>query len=296
MLLSSQEWTQRAKAHRDLFSPIADAFLERRSLGRTHAVHDFLFTYYNLSPSKLKEWVPSFEEALQLDDLKAAPLFSDYWFQVIGNTLKLNPERLQGQALASVGFIEQLCDTINERPPRFGCFGLHEWAMVYRSTIEEVRHQGYQLRLPPDALAKFVESQNLCCTHYDAFRFFTPSAAPLNLFKPTLEERLENEQAGCLHANMDIYKWAVKLWPWIGADFIGRAFLLAVEGRELDMRASPYDLEEQGYSPIRIETEEGRREYQALQQRYAKKATALRSELSQFCKRLRAWKSDAAIL
>jgi hypothetical protein len=112
------------------------------------------------------------------------------------------------------------------------------------------------------------------------------------VLKPSLDDRIQNEQAGCLHANMDIYKWATKLWPWIGSDFIAKTFALAVEGRELDMRASPYDLSEQGYSPIRIETEEGRREYQRLQQEYAQKTTALRQELADFCRRLRAWSNQ----
>ena len=58
--------------------------------------------------------------------------------------------------------------------------------------------------------------------------------------------------------------------------------MLALEGRELDIRASPYDLGKYGYPPICIETEEGRREYQ--QQRYAERSTLLRKELLAFCK------------
>lgn len=270
--------------------PMADAFLYRRGLGQKHPVHDFLFTYYTFSPTKLKQWVPAFEEALSIETKDDLHGFGDYWYEVHNNTLLPNPKRLQGQAGALVAFIEELCNAVLTRTPRFGCFGLHEWAMVYRLPPEELRHIGCRLRLPPDELARFVESQNLRCTHYDAFRFFTPQAEPLNLFKPTLENRLQNEQAGCLHTNMDIYKWATKLWPWIGSDFIANAFLLALEGRELDMRASPYDLQEHGYPPIRIETEEGRKEYQLLQQQYAQKTLGLRQALAAFCSRLRAWR------
>lgn len=289
--LSVEEWTRRTKAHEGLVFPMADAFLQRRSLGEKHPVYDFLFTYYPFSPAKLKLWVPSFEEALIVEKKAQRHRFSEYWFEVSEGILKLNPHRLHGQALALVAFVEELCNAILERTPRFGCFGLHEWAMVYRLSPEELRHTGQRLRLPPDELARFVESQNLCCTHYDAFRFFTPQAEKLNVFKPTLEHRIQNEQAGCLHANMDIYKWATKLWPWIGSDFIAKAFLLAVEGREIDMRASPYDLEEQGYAPIRIETEEGRKEYQQQQLQYAQKTLGLRQELASFCARLRAWRA-----
>ncbi len=288
--LSLEKWTQRADVHKKLVSPIADAFLQRRGLGRKHPVYDFLFTYYTFSPAKLKQWVPSFEEGLCVEGGKDLSCFGEYWFKREGAILYLNPERFQGQALALVGFIEELCQAVTERAPRFGCFGLHEWAMVYRLSQEELRHRGYRLRLSQEKLSLFVESQHLCCTHYDAYRFFTPQAKPLNVFQPTLQERLQNEQAGCLHANMDLYKWATKLWPWIGSDLIAKTFLLAVEGRELDMRASPYDLREEGYDPICIETEEGRRQYQGLQQKYAEQSKNLRQELAAFCSRLRAWK------
>lgn len=296
-LLSLEDWTERAKTHQELVSPMADAFLQRRGLQQKHPVYDFLFTYYSFSPAKLKQWVPSFEEALSVDvgDIAELPCFGDYWFELNNRTLRLNPQRLQGRWRALITFIEELCRAISERTPRFGCFGLHEWAMVYRLPSEELRHSDYRLRLPPDELARFVEGQNLCCTHYDAYRFFTPQAEPLNLYKPTLQNRLQNEQAGCLHANMDLYKWATKLWPWIGSDFIAKAFLIALKGRELDMRASPYDLQEQGYAPICIETESGRKEYQLLQQQYTQNTVGLRQELAAFCGRLRAWLDQSHI-
>jgi hypothetical protein len=124
-----------------------------------------------------------------------------------------------------------------------------------------------------------VESQALVCTHYDAFRFFAPSARPLNATQPTLETRLQNEQSGCLHANMDLYKWATKLWPWCGGELLADAFVLALEGREMDMRASPYDLREMGYEPIRIETAAGRERYRAEQQALQEKAQPVRARL-----------------
>lgn len=285
--ISHEEWTQRAHAHALLVSPIAEAFLKRRDCRKKHPVHDFLFTYYPFSPTKLKEWVPSFEEELCIEGPEPFSRLS--WFIKEGNTVRLNVDRMQGSIRPLASFIATLCDAILEKSPRFGCFGLHEWAMVYRLSKEELRHADYSLRLSPEELATFVESQTLCCTHYDAYRFFTKDAAPRNLLQPTLDTRLQNEQGGCLHANMDLYKWSTKLWPWIGSDFIAKTFALALEGREIDMRASPYDLEKEGYSPIRIETEEGRKEYTRLQQQYAEKTRALRQELKGFCQRLLAF-------
>lgn len=284
-ILSVETWTSRAKAHTALISPLADAFLKRRELGHTHAVHDFLFTYYSCSPSKLKQWVPSFQEHL----LDVAPLrdnypwLIDYWFAFEGNVCALNKERLHDNTRKLAKFIADLCQNILERTPRFNCFGLHEWAMVYKLAPEAIRHERARLRLSPKEIADFVESQTICCSHYDAYRFFTPEARPLNVLNPLIETRLQMEQGGCLHANMDLYKWATKLWPWIGSDFIAKVFFLALQGRELDMRASPYDLIDLGYLPIRIETEAGRRQYQQEQQLLTEQATVLRKELLEFC-------------
>ncbi|MBS4167517.1 hypothetical protein [Parachlamydia sp. AcF125] len=286
--LPIENWTRRAKQHAELVSPFTDAFLKRRSRGLKHAVHDFLFTYYTFSPLKLKQWVPSFEESILISNDRRAeyPWLNGYWFQFKENMLYVNRERFQENTRGLAQFVLKLCQNILHRPPRFGCFGLHEWAMVYKLSPEAIRHNTYRLRLSPEKLATFVESQIICCSHYDAYRFFTKEARPLNIYHPTLQGRVQMEQGGCLHANMDLYKWSTKLWPWIGSDFIAKAFLLALEGRELDMRASPYDLQEEGYTPIYIETEEGRKQYQKEQHSLAERATVLRRELLSFCERL----------
>ena len=67
----------------------------------------------------------------------------------------------------------------------------------------------------------------------------------------------ELEQPGCLHASMDLYKWAYKLSPATPGELVADCFELAVEIRELDMRASPYDLRAHGYEPVAIETAGG---------------------------------------
>ncbi|MGK5643543.1 3-methyladenine DNA glycosylase, partial [Streptomyces sp. URMC 126] len=80
----------------------------------------------------------------------------------------------------------------------------------------------------------------------------------LNTRRPTFETRVLNEQPGCLHAGMDVYKWAYKLAPFTPSDLVADCFALAREIRTLDMRASPYDLTAWGYSPVAIETPAGK--------------------------------------
>ena len=79
-------------------------------------------------------------------------------------------------------------------------------------------------------------------------------ARPLNRLQPTRETVPALEQRGCLHANMDLYKWAFKLAPLTPAELTADCFELARDIREVDMRASPYDLRSLGYGPIAIET------------------------------------------
>ena len=46
---------------------------------------------------------------------------------------------------------------------------------------------------------------------------------------------------------MDLYKWAYKLSPATPGELVADCFELAADIRELDMRASPYDLRDHGY-------------------------------------------------
>ena len=71
------------------------------------------------------------------------------------------------------------------------------------------------------------------------------------------EHRVEFEQPGCLHAGMDLYKHAFRLAPLVCSDLVADCFELAWDIRELDMRASPYDLAALGYTPVRIEDQPG---------------------------------------
>lgn len=283
-------WIGLRQNHLSRVADAAEAFVQRRSREEKHPVHDFLFTYYNFSPAKLKQWLPPQGVTLQVTapDLVEMPWLLKVPVIHADDHLQLDAKAIKPHIKDLARWIMTLCDNIHNRAPRFRCYGLHEWAMVYQQSREEIRHQGYELRLSPEMLASFVESQSICCSHYDAFRFFTPAAKPMNVFQPILDSRLEMEQAACLHANMDLYKWASKLWPWVGSDLIGECFQLAHEGRDLDMRASPYDLAHLGYQPVLIETSEGRSQYEQAQRALTAKAAPLRQRLREAAKAIAA--------
>ena len=94
------------------------------------------------------------------------------------------------------------------------------------------------------------------------------------------------EQRGCLHANMDLYKWAFKLAPFTPAELIADCFALARDIREIDMRASPYDFRALGYEPIAIETTAGRADYESHQRAFAARGEPLRRRLIALAARL----------
>lgn len=150
--------------------------------------------------------------------------------------------------------------------------------MVFRGN--DIRHrESTPLRLSQDEIDGIVRSRIITCSHFDAYRFFSPDARPYNKLEPTMETRSQYEQPGCLHTNMDLYKWASKCMPWVGSTLLWNCFQLALKARELDMRASPYDLSAYGYSPVKIETAGGRAEYETQQREINQLAKPLRQQL-----------------
>jgi hypothetical protein len=273
-VLQESEWRSRAASHRERLAPIVNRHLERQNRGEKHPIYDFLFQYYSFPASKLMQWHPGLGVTLSGD---ASIFLSDGRYGRNADGVTLDPRKFPFHRLTAARWTVSLLEKTAARVPRFGCFGLHEWAMVYRQP--EVRHGQLPLRMRPDELAVFIESQSVCCSHFDAFRFFTPAARPLNSLQLTRPLIPEMEQGGCLHANMDLFKWAYKFFPWTDGELTADCFLLAVAARELDMRASPYDCRSLGFEPVRIETEEGRGEYAVLQRAISGRAVSLRARL-----------------
>ncbi|OZM78586.1 3-methyladenine DNA glycosylase [Pseudonocardia sp. MH-G8] len=280
VVLDEPTWRARAAAHRDRVGRWTDPHRERRRRGEPHPVLDFLFTYYSLRPARLEQWLPGPGVVL----LGAEELLDVPGHVRHGAGVRLDPDALPERISRTARFVHDLLVATAARPPRLGCFGLHEWAMVYRS--DAPRHGQVPLRLGSAGTDAVVDSLPVHCTHHDAFRFFTDAARPLNALQPARSEQIAHEQPGCLHATMDLYKWAYKLSPATPAGLLADCFELAVDVRELDMRASPYDLADLGYAPVQIETPAGRAEYARAQAGFARRAAPLRSRLVALCRLL----------
>ena len=274
-LLLAKHWHKLRAEHQTKVLPWITPRLERRSRQESHPVDDFLFEYYPISTNKLLNWHPGFGFALEATEIEAEE-FPSGSYEFTNNMIQIRPEWLSKNQEAAISLTDFLAKT-HERSIRSGCFGLHEWAMVLGS--EDVRHEKWPLRLSQEEIRATIDEVGLRCTHFDAFRFFTPIAAPLNPLQLTRIDQNEVEQPGCLHANMDLYKYSQRFAPVVGSDIVRTAFALAKDIRTVDMQTAPYDLLDLGVVPIPVETPEGRSQFAELQLGFAQRAQTLRTEL-----------------
>lgn len=265
----------KARAHEARALAFTDAHLKRRQAHIKHPVYDFLFEYYPVRPAHLKAWHPGLGVHLEGDAPHAS--WRDYML-IDASAVTVDLESFMARRGSAVHYIHDLLESVSTNPVHFDCFGLHEWAMVYQSDPDEIRHD-LPLRLSHADTDAVVEAHQLKCTHFDAFRFFTTPAIPLNLTVLTREDQPQNDQCGCLHATMDLYKWAAKLGPLVPGEVLLDAFELARDTRVLDMEASPYDCRDHGFGVVAIETPEGKAEYVLRQRALAARAKPLRDRL-----------------
>jgi hypothetical protein len=253
-------------------------------------VEDFLFTYYTQKPGQLLRWHPG--AGVMLSGEAAAERAGWRYYREPAEAeraaaglsaatpaVTVDVAAFQRDRRDALDFAGIILNGTAARPAQFGCFGLHEWAMVYRQDKFALRHEYLRLRLGPDGTDRVVEDNRIRCSHFDAFRFYTPDAVPLNSLQPSRGNQRTMEQPGCLHANMDLYKWAYKLVPLLPSELVMDCFELSWRIRAMDMRASPYDLDDWGYPAIRIETPDGKAEYVEHQRAFAAESQDLRQRL-----------------
>lgn len=304
VVLRQDVWRAREAAHGERVDRLVAGHLDRARRGEKHPVEDFLFTYYSLSPGRLRRWHPGVGTALAGPGARERLGWRGYSTMTTAvGTASPGGQRFDAQdgdhevvGADVADLLRRRGDAVRRardllvatasRPAALGCFGLHEWAMVYRLDQADVRHAGWPLRLGAAGTDAVVEGHRIRCTHHDAFRFFTDAARPLNALQPRRQDQVALEQPGCLHATMDLYRLAYTLLPATPSDLMVECFALARDVRTLDMRASPYDLRALGYEPVAVETAEGRAEYAAAQRGFAERAAPLRGALVEVCARI----------
>jgi hypothetical protein len=279
--VGERDWRAAEAAHHDRVDTLVAGHLARGARGEKHPVEDFLFSYYSLRPARLRRWHPGAGVVLLGAQTGERAGWRDHALVETdaGRGVTLNGAAFLARRGDAVRHVRDLLAATASRPAQLGCFGLHEWAMVYRLPEDDVRHAGWPLRLGAAGTDAVVEAHRIRCTHHDAFRFFSDAARPLNLLQPRRQDQVALEQPGCLHVTMDLYRWAYKVSPAVPSDLVADAFELARDVRGLDMRASPYDLRALGYPPVPIETPDGKAAYVEEQRGFADRAAALRGRL-----------------
>lgn len=274
------------KKHQERADALTANWRAKHAAGVKDPIEDFLFEYYSYRPALLRRWHPGAGVVLEGSTAELAVFEERRWYRSVSlengeAQFELDAVTFLAERGRAVDYIEKLLGLMLNREAKLGCFGLHEWAMVYKQPEEQLRHQKLPLRLGAQETDRVVEKHKIVCSHFDAYRFFTPEASPLNLLRPSRKAQEDFEQPGCLHAGMDNYKWAVKLGPIIPGDLLLDTFELAKDIRVLDMRASPYDVSAQGLTPVAIETDAGKSEYVQAQAEFALRGQALRVRILQ---------------
>jgi hypothetical protein len=274
-VIPAAQWQQERRVYLEQVTPFVERRRYRRSRGLKHPIEDFIWEYYSLRGSRLLKWQPGAGRILEAASAEEFPESDGYRESRDGRSV--DAEVLLARRASGIRWIRNLLESIDSRPPVFSCLGLHEWAMVYEE--KDIRHDQLPLRLSHRETRELVERFPLQCTHYDAFRFFSRSARPLNAQPLSSDARTQHEQPGCLHVQMDLFKWCMKLQPLVPSSLTLDCFDLACRAREVDMRASPYDVRSFGREPIPIETPAGRAQYVKAQQQIAAEGAPLRARL-----------------
>lgn len=272
------QWRPQAEQHLARVTELLGAPPEiAASRSKDDPLLNFVFNYYGSdlgSAINLGRWCPPVGVAIEASEDERARL----WRGLESNGA-YDPHKLPKKRLVAMERGRLALYATRRRQPVWHCYGLHEWAMLYRPDGAEAPHkyQSLPIRVDQACINRVVEADEIKCTHFDAFRFFAPEAVDKNKHTLTRKTQIDHEQPGCVHANMDLLRYALRLAPFIDASLIGDALAVALQARDLDMRASPYLLA--GSKPVAVETTAGRKEYVRAQAAVHDAAAPVRDRL-----------------
>ncbi|MFN8147124.1 MAG: hypothetical protein U0R76_06600 [Candidatus Nanopelagicales bacterium] len=146
VVLERDVWEPRAQAHAARVDAWTAGRLQRAARGQRHPVEDFLFEYYPTRAGQLRRWHPGLGVGL-VDAPRLAEDPAYHVVDVAGRDVVTVDVARFAHRRDGLAWVEGLVRRTAERAGRWGCFGLHEWAMVYGLEQDEV------LSSPPPAPA-----------------------------------------------------------------------------------------------------------------------------------------------
>lgn len=93
-------------------------------------------------------------------------------------------------------------------------------------TLAKAPGTRFHLKIFIQAMDETTSKPPSCCHHLLTNR-------PLNSVQLEREGQKAHDQPGCIHANMDMFKWALRLWPLLPSEQLVDALELAVDCRML---------------------------------------------------------------
>jgi hypothetical protein len=196
-LVPEKKWRADAAAHELRVRSLVGGHLH--NFDSSNPIYNFLFKYYFWKPSVVASYSPGWNKVLigaQPNDVthgggqRAASVWRSGGQDDAGG-LFFDGMRCSPETLVGLQNTLDLLRATEQRPPVLNCFGMHEWAMLYSLATPaaktggggggggggQSKHQRLPLRLSQAALDAAVEERApLKCTHFDAFRFYTPKA------------------------------------------------------------------------------------------------------------------------
>src|SRR5699024_2208755 len=151
-VLGGPTWRDLPRRHGTRGADMTGGGRRRKQTHTPHPVDDFRFTYSPTRPAQLARWHPGVGVALQ----DAREFADKRWYVRRGEEVALDTTAFLADRREGVQWAQQLLRGTLGRPGRFNCFGLHEWAMVYRAQV--VRHSQVPLRLGQEGTDEVVRS------------------------------------------------------------------------------------------------------------------------------------------
>ena len=207
-LLAADAWLHREAAHQQRVRRYADPYLARRSAGRKHPVEDFLFTYYTQKPGQLLRWHPgagvvlSGPDAAERTGWKYYRTLDDGELAAAGlpaGTAAVTFDRgsfLADRREAVAVRRRSSCAAPLPGPPSSAASGCTNGPWSTARTNSSCATNTCSCGSAPAGTDQVVEDNRIRCSHFDAFRFYTPDAIPLNSSTPSRENQRTMEQPG----------------------------------------------------------------------------------------------------
>jgi len=174
--LAEEVWRERERAHVTRVEDLVAAHLHRRRSGRKHPVEDFLWVYYSYRPGQLRRWHPGPGVVLRGDQ---DPTGRRSWkhYAALGDGTIFDAESFRRDRGDTLVWVSELLSATAARQPTYSCFGLHEWAMIYRSREGERRHEQLPLRVSQAEADAVVAAAQIRCSHFVSPRPAAPLAS-----------------------------------------------------------------------------------------------------------------------